>query len=353
MRMPTPKRILVARLGAIGDCLRVLPAVVRLRAAFPDAEIGWVIGDLARPLFEGHPAIDRIHVVHRHEMKRGPLAALGELRRVGGELAAVRYDVAIDFHTRLKSGVLTLASRAPRRIGFDRSSGGEANFLFTNEHIRLDDHYENRVLRFQRLLVPLGLEWSPGATGIEAAPWIPPAAAATAARIHDEAGRPDVAIFAATSGPRSYDRWPVDRWRELVRRLADANLRSMVLWGPGEMEMAGVIAEGSSGCVIAPPTTLAEMMALLGRFRLYVGSNTAALHMAWMQKVPSVVLVGGRPWRTDRPLPPVPSIMLSAGGVEPSRKLRGTAAQRAIEGIEVDEVAAAAMKLLARSVSLP
>ncbi|HXC49686.1 MAG TPA: glycosyltransferase family 9 protein [Candidatus Limnocylindrales bacterium] len=345
--MPTPKRILVARLGAIGDCLRVLPAVVRLRAAFPDAEIGWVIGDLARPLFEGHPAIDRLHVVRRHEMKGGPLAALGELRRVGGELAAVRYDVAIDFHTRLKSGVLAFASRAPRRIGFDRKSGGEANFLFTNEHVRLEDHYENRVLRFQRLLVPLGLECSPRATGIEAALWIPPAAAAVGARIYEEAGRPEVAIFAATSGARSYDRWPAERWRDVASRLADANVRSMVLWGPGEMEMAGAIAGGTGGCAVAPPTTLAEMMALLGHFRLYVGSNTAALHMAWMQKVASVVLVGGRPWRTDRPLAPVPSIMLSAGGAEPSRKLRGTAAQRAIEGVEVDEVVAAALKLLA------
>ncbi|MFN2426243.1 MAG: glycosyltransferase family 9 protein, partial [Candidatus Binatia bacterium] len=95
-----------------------------------------------------------------------------------------------------------------------------------------------------------------------------------------------------------------------------------------------------------PPTSLPEMMALLGCFRLYVGANTAALHMAWMQGVPSVVLAGGRPWRTDRPLEPVPSVMLSAGGIEPDRKLRGEEAQRAVEGIEVDDVVAAARRLL-------
>jgi heptosyltransferase I len=342
---PPPERILVLRLGAIGDCLRVLPAVCRLRETFPAAEIDWAAGDLAAPVLEGHPAITRLHVVRRRKMKSGLLAACTELHRVGRELEARRFDVAIDFHTRLTTGYLARASRAPMRIGFDRASGTEANFLFTNCHVSLEDRYENRVTRFGRLLAPLGVD-----PDLAAAPRGAHVAAderAAAAETHSAAGRPRVAIFAGTSAARAHDRWPLPKWKEVARRLGDRGLSSMVLWGPGDEEAAREIAAGSAAASVAPKTSLRAMMALLGCFDLYVGSNTAALHMAWMQGVASVVLVGGRPHRTDRPLAPVPSVMLSAGGVEPSRKLRGEAARRAVEGIEVEEVVAASLALLA------
>lgn len=342
----------MARLGAIGDCLRVLPSVHRLRVAFPEASIGWVVGDLVRPLLEGHPDIDRLHVLSGRAMRAGVGSAVRELHRAGAELAATRYDVAIDFHTRLKSGFLVRASGAPLRIGFDRASGSEANFLFTNCHVRLDDPWENRALRFARLLGPLLGSPGQGAATMDAveagrALWIEPAADARAAAMHEAAGGPAVALFAGTSAHREGDRWPLDKWKALVAALSADGVESMVLWGPGEIEAATALAEAGGGrCRLAPPTTLPEMMALLGRFRLYVGTNTAALHMAWMQGVPCVVLAGGRPWRTDRPLAPVPSEMLSAGAVEPPRKLHGAAARRAIEGIEVRDVLAAARRLL-------
>jgi heptosyltransferase I len=344
-RTPTaPERILVLRLGAIGDCLRVLPAACALRHRFPSADLDWVVGDLAAPVLEGHPAITRLHVVGRRAMKAGLVSAFGELSRVGRELRARRYDVAIDFHTRLKTGYLARASRAPLRIGFDRASGTEANFLFTNCHVTLEDRYENRVLRFARLLAPLGIDRA--SSEVEGAVWLSAEERAAASSTYAAAGRPPVAIFAGTSASRAGDRWPGERWRELVRRLGDEGVASMVLWGPGDGEAAARIAAGSPLSSLAPPTSLRAMMALLGCFDLYVGANTAALHMAWMQGVAAVVLVGGRPHRTDRPLPPVPSVMLSAG-VEPARKLRGEAARRAVEGVEVDEVMAAARDTLA------
>src|SRR5688572_9679436 len=99
-----PRRILIVRLGAIGDCLRVLPSLARLREGFPEAEIGWAVESLTAPLLAGHPAITRLHVLDRRAMRASAWSAWGELRRVGRELADSRYDVAIDFHTRIKSG---------------------------------------------------------------------------------------------------------------------------------------------------------------------------------------------------------------------------------------------------------
>ncbi len=342
-----PRRILVVRLGAIGDCLRVLPSVVLLRQAFPEAEIGWVVDNHVAPVLRGHPALDRLHVLDRRLYKQGFGSARREFGRVAAELAAAHYDVAIDFHTRLKSGYLAWRSRAPRRIGLGLRSGTEANFLFTNERVTLEDPYESRVMRFARLLAPLGL--SPRADDLPlgtAVLGVSAAEAARAAQLHGGAGSPAVALYPGSSAARAADRWPVEKWQALVRLLAAQGVGSMVLWGPGEEDLARAVVAGAGAAAgvsvtLAPPTTLREMMALAGRFRAYAGSNTAALHMAWMQGVPSVVLVGGRPWRTDRPLARVPSAMLSAGGLQPSRKLRGKARRDAIEGVAVEDVAAA------------
>ena len=71
------RRILVMRLGAIGDCLRVLPAVARIRRERPDAEIGWAVEHWVLPALKGNPLVDRFHVLNRKADKAEALA--GEL----------------------------------------------------------------------------------------------------------------------------------------------------------------------------------------------------------------------------------------------------------------------------------
>ena len=338
------RRVLIVRLGAIGDCLRVLPALARLRAGLPDAEIGWLVEHWVAPVLEGQPAIARLHVLDRRRLAAGPACALSEFRRMRSELHEARYDVAIDFHARLKSGIFTRASGAPLRIGFDRAAGAECNHLFTSCHVSTDDLWESRVLRNLRLVAPLGLStgYDAEARGLR----IDPGSAAWAAKWYRSNGAPAVAVFPGSSLHRRADRWPVERWQQALAALGDAGHASVVVWGPSEIEIASQIAAGAGpGCTLAPPTTLPQMMALLGHFRLYLGSNTAALHMAWMQDVPAVVLIGARPSRTDAPLPPVASVMLRAGP-EPRAKLGGAAARRAMEQIAVGDVVRAAEQLL-------
>ena len=48
-------RVLIVRLGSMGDVLHALPAVVALRAAHPDIEIGWAIERRWTPLLTSEP----------------------------------------------------------------------------------------------------------------------------------------------------------------------------------------------------------------------------------------------------------------------------------------------------------
>lgn len=309
--IPRPRKILVMRLGAIGDCLRVLPAVARLRRELPEADIGWAVEHWVQPVLAGNPCINRFHVLDRREIKGGLRRAWREVRRFIHEVRAENYEVVLDFHGRFKSGLLAWLSRVPLRIGFAKGDCSEGNHLFTTLHVKLADTWENRVFRFLHLLEPLGIsiDYDPAAHGVH----VDADALAKAWRWYDSAGHPPLATFPGTSLGRERERWPEEKWIELLTRLGHEGIRSVVFWGPAERELCERIARASGpSCSLAPATRLPEMLAMIGSFKAFIGSDTAAMHMAWLQGVPTAVFLGPKSTRTIEPLPPVPSRVLRA-----------------------------------------
>jgi ADP-heptose:LPS heptosyltransferase len=340
------RRFLVMRLGAIGDCLRVLPAVARLRRERPDADIGWAVEHWVYPALKGHPLVNRFHVLDRRELKGGLRRALAEVRRFTREVKAHDYEVLLEFHGRLKSGLLAWLSGVPLRIGYARGHESEGNFLFTNRHVTPADAWESRVYRFLSLLGPLGLDtrYDPQALGVHVAD----ADRRWAEQAYAEAGRPALAVFPSTSAHRANERWPDDKWLALLKQLNADGIASMVLWGPAEREFCSDLAAGAGApCRLAPPTTLPRMLALLGRFRAYCGADTAAMHMAWMQGVPVAVIAGHKPARTIEPPPPARSRMLFAAGHYVEGLKPSAQDDRVVSAVPVEAVRKAVHDLLA------
>ncbi len=341
-------RILVVRLGAIGDALRALPAVRRLRLALPQAEIGWAVEGWVYPVLAGNPNVDRFHVLDRAALRAGLPRALDEVLRFAAELRAFRYDAVLDFHGRLKSGLVARLSGAALRVGYARGDSTEGNHLFANVHVCLPDRWENRVVRFLHLLAALGIEgdFDPAETGV----YIDGGIRERARAWHRGAGCPALAAYPGTSRARArYQRWPREKWQELLQRLATAGISSVLFWGPDDECYVRSIAERSRGAaLLAPRTALPEMMAMIACCRAMVACNTAAMHMAWLQGVPTAAFLGPVRPRTDSPLPPVPSRILWAG----SRYREGRRKDRQAEvvrAVTVDEAFAAVCALLGRS----
>ena len=340
------ERILVMRLGAIGDCLRVLPAVQRLRKEKPDAHIGWAVEHWVHPVLAGNPLIDRFHILDRRELKGGFSRAWREMRRTAQEIRGEHYDVLIDFHGRFKSGVLSRMTGVPTRIGFARADNTEGNHLFMNLHVALEDHWENRVQRFLRLLAPLNVStaYDPGALGLH----VPPAARSQAQGWYEASGRPPLAAYPGTSLHREDERWPKDKWIELLKALTGRGLRAVLFWGPAEEAFTREIAEAvGDGAVLAPRTTLPEMLAMLGCFRAFVGSDTAAMHMAWMQGVPTAVFAGSKPLRTAQPPPPARARLLRPASYAGDESGTSRAPGEIVNSDSVENVLSAVENLLA------
>ena len=116
-------RILIVKLGSIGDIVHTLPALAAIRRALPEAEISWVVERRAAEILRDNPFLNRLIEVDTKELRRWPmsgetlLAPRQQLRR----LRASPFDVALDFQGLLKSAAIARLSGAPRRYGFARA----------------------------------------------------------------------------------------------------------------------------------------------------------------------------------------------------------------------------------------
>jgi heptosyltransferase-1 len=91
--------------------------------------------------------------------------------------------------------------------------------------------------------------------------------------------------------------------RELAKR---HDLRSLVLWGPGEEQIAGaVVAASDSTAAMSPPTTIADIVALAKAAALMISGDTGPMHIAGASGTPLVGIFGptdpqrNGPWSED------------------------------------------------------
>lgn len=105
-------RILVVRIGSMGDVIHALPAVATLKHSFPGATLCWLLDPRWAPLLEKNPFVDRLIPFHRSA--RGLLQTWRELRES-------RFTFAVDFQGLIKSALAALAGRPERIIGFHQS----------------------------------------------------------------------------------------------------------------------------------------------------------------------------------------------------------------------------------------
>ena len=105
------KRVLVVRLGAMGDIVQTLPAAASLKHSMPHSELTWIVESKWRALLEGNPYVDRVI-----DFDRGTMAGI---RKAWTELRRERFDLAVDFQGLIKSALVSACARPERLYGFD------------------------------------------------------------------------------------------------------------------------------------------------------------------------------------------------------------------------------------------
>jgi heptosyltransferase I len=268
-------------LTAIGDVVHTLPVVHSLKAAWPDARITWVIQPGPHALVEGHPAVDEFVVFER---SRGA-AGFAELRRA---LAGREFDLVLVLQSYLKSGLVSLLLRAPRKIGFDRRRARDLTWLLTRERIpaRPRGHMQDELLEFVEYLgLEPRLEWGLEATEEEAARY---------ADLLPPADGPTVAMVLSTSNPEKD--WPSRNYALLADRLHDElGARAVLVGGRSEREEAAaraVVTLAEHAPLDLRERDLRRLVWLVGRADVLVTPDTGPLHLGVALGTPTVALMG-------------------------------------------------------------
>ncbi len=294
-------KFLVLRLSAVGDVIRTLPAVKALKESYPFSHITWIVEESSMNLVQSQPGIDEVILFPRKRWTReikslkGIRRTLQEMKVFISGLRKRKFDIVLDFHGILKSGLLSFLSGAPKRIGFDRGSSREGNFLFSTVKVRLPNKRLSRFERNFRLLKGLGLEPSSGDSKLhiptEDKSYIDSFFKAVTLPIK----RPLVVIHPGTSPKTAYKRWMPDHYSLLADRLIGQLGGSAIFtWGPGELKWIEGIRNGMKAeSILAPRTeTLTQLGEVFRRCDLYVGGDTGPTHIASLVGVPVVVIYG-------------------------------------------------------------
>jgi heptosyltransferase-1 len=307
-------RLLVVRLGAMGDILHALPAVTALRQAHPGWVIDWVVepawcslltancfaakegcsGTISGPVWDGNPVVspaqpvvNRLHLAPSKAWRRSPFGSetrrqIKGLRRAVRE---IRYDAVLDFQGALRSAALARMTGCRRRLGESRPREWAARWLFSERIATHGVHVIQQDIELAAAVagddLPAIQPWLPIDTEAEA--WcdqiLPRKATTPAVLLNPGAGW-------------GAKRWPVERYAVVARSLADRGMCILLNAGPGEESLAASIEEQSGGSARPVHCSVAQLITLTRRTSLVIGGDTGPLHLACALGKPVVGIYG-------------------------------------------------------------
>jgi heptosyltransferase-1 len=353
-------RVLIVRIGAMGDVLHAMPAVAALRAAHPDCFIGWAIEprwsdllqitgdpeDLSQPVglavggMIGRGMIDRWYRVAAGEWRKRPLgrATHQDVLALRQVMRADRFDVCVDMQGALKSAVVGWMAGAPVFVGPEEPREKIARRLYgetvalTARHVveqgcELLGAAVSETLRPARVALPMDAEaerWADLGLGRERFCLISPGAgwgakawpAERLGRVAAELGRAGLktVVNASPQGPASSSKWEVD---EVVRQ--------------------------SDGWARALPCSISQLIAVVRRAAVVIAGDTGPLHLAAALERPVVGIYGPTNPARNGPYGTRSRVLRDASSVTSHKRVDAT--EEGMLKITVDEVVAAALEM--------
>lgn len=288
----SPRRILIILMGAIGDVVRALPLLGRVRRAYPRARIVWAVEPKSAPVLRGHRWLDELIIYDR---AHAPWSFLPFLYRVRRE----HFDLVIDLQRHFKSGLTGWVSRAPRRLGFARANTKEINHWFTTERIAPQPNLSLKLMQYQAFADALGIAAAPIEFGLRAS-------VDERARIEQllaGAPRPLLGVILGSSWPsRLY--FP-DSIAQVARLMHERHAFTPVLIGTSAERALGDGVEAELGELprvnLVGRTGLHELVALFEACAAAFGPDCGPMHIAAAVGCPVVSL-----WGSTSPLRSAP-----------------------------------------------
>jgi heptosyltransferase I len=286
-RAPIPRRVLIVLMGAIGDVIRALPLLGRIRRSWPDSYIGWAVEPKSEPLLRNHRWVDKLIIYDR---RHAPWTFLPFLRKIRSE----HFDLVLDLQRHLKSGLISIVSGAPERLGFARANGKEFNHLFATRHIATQSRMRLKLLQYQAFGDALDLPPAPIEFGLQ----LPLAEESAASEFVAAVPRPMMGVILGSSWPsRIY--FP-ELVAEVIQGLAlpverSPGLFPVLIGNRDEQALAAAVMEHLvqlPALNLTGRTSLRDLIGIFKECAVAFGPDSGPMHLAAAVGCPVVSLWG-------------------------------------------------------------
>jgi ADP-heptose:LPS heptosyltransferase len=272
------RKILIIKLGGLGDVFLSTIVLDSLRKSFPSSQIEYCVEKAGKEAIERERRVDAVFVLDKETMH--PLAVLRHVRQQ-------HYDMVIDLFGNPRSALITFMSGAKYKVGLDYgwrrhlySIVGEARReKLHGAEVNLQALRALNVPITQRSLsYPLSEDDRTYADQV----W----------KSNQLDGRFVVGILPAGSWPSK--RCEPEKFAEIANAIAgEYNARVLIVWGPAD-ETEAIEIERRCGdvAILAPRASLSKNLALLSRCSGIVANDSGPMHLASGLGVPILCLYG-------------------------------------------------------------
>lgn len=287
------RRILVIRRDNIGDLVCTLPLIQRLREKHRDAWIGALVTRYNAEVLRGHPDLDAVYTytkLKHLEPGESRIQAMIDRLRVLWRLRHAELDLVL----LPASGTQASARRMARLVGAAR--------VVAQDDVQPNPEALHEVERTSNILRALDITPKPGPARIT-----PDAALQATLRAQLLPDLPPDAhvIGLHISSRKPSQRWPAERFIELVRRMSASqpDTRFLLFWSPGDEH--NPLHPGDDGkahsildacrelpLTACPTKNLAELIAGLSLCDQLICSDGGHMHLAAALGKPIVCLFG-------------------------------------------------------------
>jgi len=289
---PNAPRILIIRPTALGDVSRTVPVLVTLRQAMPDAQIHWLVNESFADVVRHHVDLDQVVIFPRKRFGtawRNPSAA-AQLWTWSSSLGRGGYDLVFDLQGLFRSGLFTLLTAAPTRVGF--SNARELGWLGYNRRHKID----SKLHTVDRMLALVEAEgYSPHRdtslyVGSKDQQWLD----------HWRSAHGITGSYTCLAPTARWPCkcWPIEHYTQIALRLLEkgqARDHLVILASPHEQAQTRSLIQALQDHqprVITAQTTVGQLMAILSQTQLLVCNDSAPLHIAVGFNRPIVAIFG-------------------------------------------------------------
>jgi len=336
------KKILIIKLGSMGDLILGTPSFRMIRHRFPEAWISVLVDKKWGAMISACPYANEVIPINRKKLSR-----LDYLLKLSKKLRKEKYDISVDLQNSKWTHLLSALAGIPERYGFRR---GKFGFL-VNRHDRSFDLVDSPVRHQFRILSKLGiLELDE-----ELELWPEPTSNHRIKRMLAERNvdsSSKLVGFAIGASPRwGTKRWPLESYKLLGEKLIREQGCSVILIGSEHeaKQSAMIIGERVERYIdFIGRTSVQDLVSLIDHLDVLVSGDTASLHIAAAMKTRFVTLFG--PTDPKRHVPPGDGSVLVTHHLSCQPCYKGQCSEKVpvacLKNISVDEVYEAVCKQL-------